>query len=193
MGTLTGAGVAAPGIVLTDSAELSEQNRMLQIHILKLQRECDVCHKVLVQLDTKYQQASMQSIGARHAASLLKEMYEQASQRRDTAMKAMILAKKEIRNARRDAEKFESDYIDAMRQRDEALALCDRQNAEIQRISMEGSSIAEAEWKEKVKQLEVEEKTLSEECTRLHDALLQANEARDKAIEERKVSKACSM
>lgn len=177
----------------TEASVGHELIQRLKCQNIKLSSECNFLKKSMRELNNAHQQANMQLIGARHANALLNEKYDQASGRRDEAMKAMVLAKNDARRDRRDKEKFEADYMDAMRQRDEALALCDRLNAESQSAARIASANGDKDGQELARKYEMEAKKLSEKCTQLQQAVLAAQEARERAVEEREVELLSSM
>eukprot|EP00117_Sycon_ciliatum_P014053 scpid10881/ scgid14475/ Disks large homolog 4; Postsynaptic density protein 95; Synapse-associated protein 90 len=152
--------------------QLQQQNRDLLVENSSLGRE-------LHELNGGYQAASMQTLGMQCATSLLKEQCEQVSQRRDEAIKAMVVAKNESRRWRRDAEKYQSLYVDAMRQRDEALAIVDAGKAETAHPTHQNSfssdaqdgNVSHVDWASVAKKHEDEKQRLEGECQQLKTSL----------------------
>ena len=164
----------------------AEQLRRVQDQYQKAVSELVFLRKAVHQLQTEQRTATAQLTGLRQAMAMLTEQYKHASQRRDEAIKLMVHAKNEARRVRRESDKFESEYQEAMRQRDEALKECDAINGQLQELRQNIAGREDIIQELKTKRDEMV--NLEEQCRELKACVTQANESRDKAMEERKVS-----
>lgn len=164
----------------------AEQLHRVQDQYQKAVHELNYLRKAVRDLQQEQRTATEQLVGMQQAFTMLNDQYKHASQRRDEAVKQMVHAKNEARRVRREADKFESDYQDAMRQRDEALKECDLLSGKLQELRK-----TMADQEDMAKELQAKRNELSklvDECKQLQCSVEEANEARDKAMEERKVS-----